>query len=73
MTPQQTIQNLVGSDKVEEAIKALYQVPGINNNDVVLLQSRWNNLSRSQRLGMLSFSDHGQQQARIVAAILSYA
>ncbi len=73
MTPQQLIQNLVGSNKIEDAIKALYQVPGINSNDVVLLQSRWTNLSREQRLGMLSYSEHSQQTARIVAAILSYA
>lgn len=73
MTPQQTIQNLVGSNKVEEAIIALYQVPGINSNDVVLLQCRWNDLSREQRLGLLSYSEIIQQQARIVSAILSYA
>lgn len=73
MTPQQTIQNLVGSNKIEQAIKALYQVPEINRNDVVLLQSRWNRLSREQMLGMLSYSEHSQQQAKIVSAILSYA
>ena len=73
MTPRQKIQDLVASNKIQEAIEALYEVPGINTNDVVLLHSRWSSHKRSETLGMFSFSEASQGQARIVSAILSYA
>lgn len=73
MTPQQKVQHLISSNKIEEAINALYEVPGINTNDAIHLQSRWNGHKRNQILGMLSFSEASQEQAKIVSALLSYA
>lgn len=73
MTPQQTVQNLVASNYIKEAIEALYQVPGIDGTNVVLLLSRWNNLSREKNLGVIANDDYFVNRSRIVSAILSYA
>jgi hypothetical protein len=73
MTPRQTIQNLVASNKIDDAMQLLYQIPGIDNNDVVLLEGRWNRLKKDEMLGTLSFSEASQQRARITKTILDYA
>lgn len=62
------ILNLVSKNQLDQAFDLMP-----DSNDMVLLKGRWNKLKRDKMLGLLDFREEQTTQARIVAALLSYA
>lgn len=63
-----TITDFVAQNRLEDAIKLI-----ANSNERALLSNQLADLNRSERLGLLSFSEASKSRARIVDAILSFS
>jgi|GEM_PF-5740498 hypothetical protein len=65
------IRQLIGKGRLQEALETLIAaVPAHLQNDATLLQTRLNQLERSERLGVLGYSEAGIERAKITHAIL---
>ncbi len=69
------IRGLIGRGRTREALEQLAQwVEGKDStlaNDIILLQSQWNQNERSERMGLLSSQEISMYRARINSGLLS--